>query len=471
MALMKLRHVTREEKGGGKKRPKLHDPEGRCLATLREIFNEIDADGGGTISTPELCHYVRTKVKKLTIAGNLQEQMLLCRELDEDGDGEVDIDEFLHGMMTCSNKGLRKHIFDAAYPEQLFRKEFALHDGSKSDQVVRALATRVTELERELERWVSLGAPLRAQHEELEGAIAALENALAAKRKAVASIENEAQANRDARRATRAAERDETEFEEAELRTALRLKDSEIVALERHLAALRAELDAAEEEDLLPQLEAAANAGDAMMKVNAARLILLYVKKRKHRFLRKRARDLHAERAALLEAEAAKRKREITAALKRDHDNFDRIEDRLAHARAMLVETTRGAAQATAQRRAARAEFERERNRRGRTEKAIDGLCSEVRTLQVRMRTRKARLVVLRGDFQQRVTSQISSISHQLKKAAGRRHLVISSSHEESLRAAVEAQLATNAAMKEELAELAQRRRRRESGRRRKQHA
>ena len=274
-----------------------------------------------------------------------------------------------------------------------------------------------------------------------------------------------------ARRATRAAERDETEFEEAELRTALRLKDSEIVALERHLAALRAELDAAEEEDLLPQLEAAANAGDAMMKVNAARLILLYVKKRKHRFLRKRARDLHAERAALLEEEAAKRKREITAALKRDHDNFDRIEDRLAHARAMLVETTRGAAQATAQRRAARAEFERERNRRGRTEKAIDGLCSEVRTLQVRMRTRKARLVVLRGDFQQRVTSQIGSISHQLKKAAGRRHLVISSSHEESLRAAVEAQLATNAAMKEELAELAQRRRRRESGRRRKQHA
>jgi hypothetical protein len=49
--------------------------------------------------------------------------------------------------------------------------------------------------------------------------------------------------------------------------------------------------------------------------------------------------------------------------------------------------------------------------------------------------------------------------------------LVISSSHEESLRAAVEAQLATNAAMKEELAELAQRRRRRESDRRRKQHA
>ena len=39
------------------------------------MFNEIDRDQGGTISTGELCKYLRTKLKKLDISGNLQQQI------------------------------------------------------------------------------------------------------------------------------------------------------------------------------------------------------------------------------------------------------------------------------------------------------------------------------------------------------------------------------------------------------------
>ena len=95
----------------------MRDPQGKIANLLHTMFNEIDRDQGGTISTGELCKYLRTKLKKLDISGNLQQQMLLSQDLDEDGNGEVDLTEFIHGMMRCKNHGLREHVVARAYPE------------------------------------------------------------------------------------------------------------------------------------------------------------------------------------------------------------------------------------------------------------------------------------------------------------------------------------------------------------------
>ena len=54
----------------------MRDPQGKIANLLHTMFNEIDRDQGGTISTGELCKYLRTKLKKLDISGNLQQQML-----------------------------------------------------------------------------------------------------------------------------------------------------------------------------------------------------------------------------------------------------------------------------------------------------------------------------------------------------------------------------------------------------------
>ena len=95
----------------------MRDPQGKIANLLHTMFNEIDRDQGGTISTGELCKYLRTKLKKLDISGNLQQQMLLSQDLDEDGNGEVDLTEFIQGMMRCKNHGLREHVVARAYPE------------------------------------------------------------------------------------------------------------------------------------------------------------------------------------------------------------------------------------------------------------------------------------------------------------------------------------------------------------------
>lgn len=109
-----LRHV---ETGSTKKKGSsgIDDPEGKLQDYLYELFDVIDANGGGTVSPLELCGWLRHHAKGLGITSNLQQQMQLCRELDVDGDGELDEDEFVSGMLKSTNVPLLEFLHARAY--------------------------------------------------------------------------------------------------------------------------------------------------------------------------------------------------------------------------------------------------------------------------------------------------------------------------------------------------------------------
>jgi hypothetical protein len=427
------------------------DPLERIPGVLRAIFNDIDRDGGGSISTPELCAYLRRKAKKgfLTdIAGNLQQQMQLSRALDEDGDGEVVLTEFLHGMAMCTNKELRKYIFYRAYPETEYQEQYDVSENPDThavDPALEVLHHRVAELELELAEMVAQNAPLQAHATALEIEVDATQRQLAARRAMVKSMTKEVDANKLARLAHVSADAStDAVILEAELRQKVRLKVSEAKAYERHLRKTQGELAELEEVDLRPQLEAADEAGKALLKANAGRLILHCIKKRRRRRLRRRLNELEHERHELLDAEAEKRKREITVALRRDRDNFERLETRLAHTRATLMEATRRATAATHDGREVRAELSRERAMTAKTEATIDAMRTEVRKLQVQLRGRNARLVALRHEFQGKVSREIVTLSDGLIQTALQRQWEKANTHEVAMRVEIIARTAGN---------------------------
>ena len=436
------------------------DPLERIPGVLDGIFNDIDRDGGGSISTPELCSYLRRKAKKgflSDIAGNLQQQMQLSRELDEDGDGEVILAEFIHGMSMCTNKELRKYIFYQAYPEKKYQ---AMYDESEDpqchaeavDSALEVLQHRIAELEHELAEIHAQNAPLQECAAALEIEVSALQRQLGAKRAMVKSMTKEAAANKLARMAhvSKDASTDAVLLE-AELRQTLRLKASEAKAYERHLRKTQGELAELEQVDLRPQLEAAEEAGKTLMKANAGRLILHCIKKRRRRRLRRRLNELEHERHELLASESEKRKREITVALKRDRDNFERLETRLAQTRATLMEATRRATTATHDGRAVRTELSRERGMTAKTQATIDAMRTEVRKLQVQLRGRNARLASLRHAFQDKVSREIVTLSDGLVQTARQRQWEKASAHEDAMREEIFARTAGNKQAREAL--------------------
>ena len=60
------------------------------------MFDLLDQDGGGSIDAPELYNMM----KNLDIDISLEEISSVLRELDSDGNGEIDFDEFLYAMAS-----------------------------------------------------------------------------------------------------------------------------------------------------------------------------------------------------------------------------------------------------------------------------------------------------------------------------------------------------------------------------------
>lgn len=69
-----------------------------CQNTLTHIilkvFELLDHDGGGTINSEELYN----SLKDLDIGIKREEIDFVLQELDNDGNGEIDFDEFLYAM-------------------------------------------------------------------------------------------------------------------------------------------------------------------------------------------------------------------------------------------------------------------------------------------------------------------------------------------------------------------------------------
>ena len=72
----------------GHRHPSLSDED---LREFREIFNLVDTDHGGTIGTAELTNLMETLGIRITP----EELTIMVSEIDENGDGEIDFDEFV----------------------------------------------------------------------------------------------------------------------------------------------------------------------------------------------------------------------------------------------------------------------------------------------------------------------------------------------------------------------------------------
>jgi calmodulin len=69
------------------------------LKEFKEIFNLVDTDQGGSISTEELGNLMET----LGIKTTTEELKLMVSEIDANGNGEVDFDEFVQVMSRKVN--------------------------------------------------------------------------------------------------------------------------------------------------------------------------------------------------------------------------------------------------------------------------------------------------------------------------------------------------------------------------------
>merc|ERR1712118_326043 len=94
------------------------------IQEFREIFNLVDTDRGGSISTAELGSLMET----LGIRTTQEELKLMVSEIDQNGNGEVDFDEFVQVMSRKVN---------ADYTVDEVRKAFKVFAGNAPDGFVR----------------------------------------------------------------------------------------------------------------------------------------------------------------------------------------------------------------------------------------------------------------------------------------------------------------------------------------------
>mmetsp|Transcript_87200 Transcript_87200/g.241823 ORF Transcript_87200/g.241823 Transcript_87200/m.241823 type:complete len:171 (+) Transcript_87200:68-580(+) len=103
------------------------------LKEFREIFDLVDTDGGGSIGTEELARLMDT----LGIRTTPEELKLMVSEIDENGNGEIDFEEFVQVMCRKVNTD---------YTADEVRKAFRVFAGNAPDGSIR-----VKDLERALQ--------------------------------------------------------------------------------------------------------------------------------------------------------------------------------------------------------------------------------------------------------------------------------------------------------------------------------
>mmetsp|Transcript_31721 Transcript_31721/g.80120 ORF Transcript_31721/g.80120 Transcript_31721/m.80120 type:complete len:159 (-) Transcript_31721:191-667(-) len=112
---------------------KQHNLSDEDLQEFREIFNLVDADKGGSIGTEELARLMET----LGIRTTPEELKLMVSEIDENGNGEIDFDEFVQVMCRKVNTD---------YSADEVRKAFKVFAGPAPEGCIR-----VNDLEKALQ--------------------------------------------------------------------------------------------------------------------------------------------------------------------------------------------------------------------------------------------------------------------------------------------------------------------------------
>ena len=101
---------------------------------FREIFNLVDKDGGGSISKEELSELMDT----LGIEATSEEIDHMVGEIDVDGDGDIDFEEFVAVMSRKVN---------ATYTADQVKASFKVFEGTapsgyvKAETLIQALST------------------------------------------------------------------------------------------------------------------------------------------------------------------------------------------------------------------------------------------------------------------------------------------------------------------------------------------
>lgn len=104
-----------------KRHPNLSEED---LQEFREIFNLVDTDKGGSIGTDELARLMET----LGIQTTPEELKLMVSEIDENGNGEIDFEEFVQVMCRKVNTD---------YTADEVRKAFKIFAGDAQDGCIR----------------------------------------------------------------------------------------------------------------------------------------------------------------------------------------------------------------------------------------------------------------------------------------------------------------------------------------------
>ena len=104
------------------------------ISEFREIFNLVDKDGGGSITKTELGELMDT----LGIDASPEEIDAMISEIDQDGNGDIDFEEFVAVMSRKVN---------ATYTSDQVKGAFKVFEGKngsgyvKADALIRALCT------------------------------------------------------------------------------------------------------------------------------------------------------------------------------------------------------------------------------------------------------------------------------------------------------------------------------------------
>ena len=96
-------------------------------AAMKKEFLQLDADGDGEISTEEIEKVLRAmRIKLKASEGDIK---CAIRDIDRDGDGTIDMSEYLGNRCNATNRNL---IHRALVQRSRIRKEFAVFDADKN---------------------------------------------------------------------------------------------------------------------------------------------------------------------------------------------------------------------------------------------------------------------------------------------------------------------------------------------------
>ena len=142
------------------------------LEKYRKTFDDMDEDGGGSLDTQELGVLLKTIGLEMT----KDEVIDMAKQVDEDGSGDMDFDEFLEVIMIATvmkeDKIPREEVMLKGDPDSPFFLEENQGEGRAVGREMAEVAVRTLFhglADARMEAYNAMGHQIRAFAESLEG--------------------------------------------------------------------------------------------------------------------------------------------------------------------------------------------------------------------------------------------------------------------------------------------------------------